>query len=72
MWTRFAPLEQERVCYTGAMHARPLLWVGFFVGSTIGSLIPSLWGGDAFTFSSILLSGLGGMAGIYLGFKMSD
>ena len=72
VWTRFAQLEQARICYTGSMHARPLVWVGFFVGSTIGSLLPSLWGGDAFSFSSILLSGLVGIAGIYVGFKMSD
>ncbi len=42
------------------------------VGSTVGGYIPALWGGGLFSLSGILLSGLGAIAGIYIGFKMSD
>jgi len=54
------------------MRDRPLIWIGLFVGSTIGGMIPELWGAGMISFSSIILSGAGGMAGIYLGFKFSD
>ena len=54
------------------MQSRPLIWIGLFVGSTIGSIIPNLWGAGMFSLSSILLGGLGGLVGIYAGFKMSD
>ena len=65
-------LQKTLRWYTCSMHARPLVWIGFAVGSTLGSFLPSLWGGDMFSMSSLLLSGLGGIAGIYIGFKMSD
>lgn len=54
------------------MQQRPLIWIGIFVGSTVGSLIPDLWGASMLSFSSIILSGVGACIGIYVGFKMSD
>ena len=45
------------------------IWVGLFVGSTIGGFIPSLWGDSFFSLSSVMLSAVGGIAGIYAGFK---
>jgi uncharacterized membrane protein YeaQ/YmgE (transglycosylase-associated protein family) len=42
------------------------------VGSTIGSFIPALWGAGTFSFSSIIFSSLGALAGIYLGFKLGN
>jgi len=52
--------------------SRPLIWIGLFVGSTVGGFIPDLWGAGMFSISGIIFSGLGGLAGIYLGFKFSD
>ncbi len=43
-----------------------------FIGSTIGSIIPSLWGADMFSLWGIFLSALGGAIGIYFGFKLSN
>ena len=54
------------------MRDHPLIWIGLFVGSTVGSIIPNLWGADMFSMSSILLGGLGAFAGIYIGFKLSQ
>jgi hypothetical protein len=42
------------------------------VGSTIGSLIPLLWGGSGLSLSSVLLGGLGGLIGVWVGVKLSD
>lgn len=53
------------------MRSRSFIWLGVLVGSTIGSLIPELWGGDTFSYSSVLLSGVGALVGLWIGFKMS-
>lgn len=53
------------------MNARPLVWIGMVVGSTVGGYIPALWGGGFFSIPGIILSGLGAILGIYIGFKMS-
>lgn len=54
------------------MSPKALIWIGLFIGSTIGSLIPLVWGANPLSFSSILLSAIGGIVGIWLGFKMSQ
>ena len=51
---------------------RKLLWLFLFIGSTLGSLVPLLWGESAFSLSSVILTGVGGLLGIWLGFKMSQ
>jgi hypothetical protein len=50
---------------------KSLIWIGVFIGSTAGSFIPMLWGGDMLGVSSILWSTVGGVAGIWGGFKLS-
>ncbi|MFZ2187641.1 MAG: hypothetical protein WAV46_03410 [Candidatus Moraniibacteriota bacterium] len=41
------------------------------IGSTLGGLVPLAWGESALSFSSIIFTALGGLLGIWLGFKMS-
>jgi hypothetical protein len=41
------------------------------VGSTFGSWIPSLWGAGWLSISSVLLGAVGGIAGIWAGYKIS-
>jgi hypothetical protein len=53
------------------MQSRSFIWTGIFIGSTIGSLIPGLWGDGVFSYSSVLLSGAGALVGLWIGFKMS-
>jgi predicted MFS family arabinose efflux permease len=46
------------------------IWIGIFIGSTIGGLIPELWGDGMLSYSSLLLSGIGAFVGLWIGFRM--
>ena len=48
-----------------------IIGVGMFVGSTIGSYIPVLWGGNLLSFTSIIFSVIGGLLGIWFGYRVS-
>jgi predicted MFS family arabinose efflux permease len=48
------------------------IWLGIFVGSTIGGLIPELWHASAFSYTSVLFSGIGGLAGLWIGLKLGN
>jgi hypothetical protein len=54
------------------MNSKSLIWVGIFVGSTLGGFIPELWGASFLSFESIIFSTIGGIAGIWAGFKLSQ
>ena len=54
------------------MSRKTLIYAGLILGSTIGGFFPALWGAGAFSFSGVILSALGGIAGIYLGFKLGS
>jgi len=53
------------------MNTKSLIWIGLFVGSTIGGFIPKLWGASFFSLSSLILSVIGGFIGIWIGFKIA-
>jgi len=48
------------------------IWIGLFLGGTVGGLIPSLWGADSFSISGIIFSLIGSIFGIWLGFKTGE
>jgi dipeptide/tripeptide permease len=54
------------------MSSKTMIYTGLFIGSTIGGFIPTLWGDSAFSISAVLLSAVGGIAGIVVGFKISS
>lgn len=54
------------------MERKKLVYLGLFIGSSVGGFIPSLWDGGVLSMSGIILSGIGGILGIYLGFKFGD
>jgi len=54
------------------MRSRSSIWIGILVGSTIGGLIPGLWGEDVFSYWSVLLSGAGAFVGLWIGFKIAN
>jgi len=51
---------------------KKFVWVGLFMGTTVGGLIPVLWGASPFSWSATILSGLGGVVGLWLGFKIDQ
>jgi uncharacterized membrane protein YeaQ/YmgE (transglycosylase-associated protein family) len=52
------------------MQAR--IWIGISIGSSIGGFIPELWGADLLSHSSILLSGIGALIGLLVGYKLAQ
>jgi hypothetical protein len=50
------------------MQAR--IWFGVLIGSTVGGFIPDLLGAGLFSYSSVLFSGVGGLVGLWLGYKL--
>lgn len=53
------------------MSAKSFIMIGMVVGSTIGGFLPELWGGGIFSFSSVILTFIGGAIGIWAGYKIS-
>jgi hypothetical protein len=53
------------------MNRKALIYIGMAIGSSVGGFIPMLWGDSALSMSSLFLSAIGGIAGIYVGFKIS-
>jgi hypothetical protein len=49
-----------------------LIWVGAFVGSMVGGYVPVLWGADMISMSGVVGSVVGGIAGIYGGYKLAQ
>jgi hypothetical protein len=41
-------------------------------GLIAGGYLPALWGASSFSLSSILFSVLGGIAGVWIGTRLSD
>jgi hypothetical protein len=52
------------------MSNKSIIWLGAGIGGTVGGFIPGLWGGSDFGGWSILLSTVGGLAGIWLAWKV--
>ena len=42
------------------------------VGSTVGGMVPALWGDIGLSFSSLFLSALFAAAGVVLGWRFGD
>jgi hypothetical protein len=41
-------------------------------GMTGGGFVPELWGASGFSFASVVFTAIGGIAGIWLGVRLSD
>jgi uncharacterized protein YcfJ len=53
------------------MSSKSLIWIGMVIGSVIGGIVPKLWGANAFSMSAIATSAVGGLAGIWAGYRLS-
>lgn len=54
------------------MSTKTIIWIFVFIGSIVGGYIPILWGGSLFSFTALLLSGVGGIIGIAVGIKIGN
>jgi len=54
------------------MSLKTLIIIGLMVGSTVGSMIPGLWGGSSLSLSGLFLSLIGGLAGAWLAYQVSQ
>lgn len=57
--------------YTYCMDSKKITWLLMFVGGTLGSYLPLLWGSGYFSLSSVFFSAIGAILGIWLGFKLT-
>jgi len=44
-------------------------YLAAFIGSIVGAYIPALWGAGVLSFSSVVFSAIGGIAGIVIVWK---
>ena len=49
---------------------KKVIMLGMIFGSMIGGYLPTIFGADAFSFTAIMCSALGGFIGIYLAVKV--
>ena len=49
-----------------------MVWGGMFVGSAIGGYIPILFGSDWLSLWPIVGNAVGGLLGIYVGYKLGE
>ena len=47
-----------------------MIWIGAAVGSTLGGLLPALWHASMFSISGLVVSTIGGLIGIWAGWKV--
>lgn len=53
------------------MNAKALITIGMIAGSALGGWLPTLWGADPFSLASMGAGMLGGLAGIWAGYRLS-
>ena len=53
------------------MISKKLVTIGMVVGSTIGGYVPTLWGAGWLSLTSVVGGIVGGVVGIWAGYKLS-
>jgi len=54
------------------MDTKKLCYIGLFVGSSIGGYLPVVWGGEFISFAGIFCSFVGGLLGIWAGYRIGQ
>lgn len=49
---------------------KSVIFIGMAIGSYLGGYLPTLFGAGVFSLTSIFCSGIGGIAGIWLSYKI--
>jgi len=52
------------------MREKKLIWIGAAMGSTLGGLLPGMWHASMFSMWGLLFSTIGGLVGIWAGWKV--
>jgi hypothetical protein len=53
------------------MNSKSIIWICMSIGSAAGSYIPLLWGSDYFSFSSVFFTAVGGILGVWVGYRIN-
>ena len=64
-------LASGAVLYLTDMSSKRAIMFAAVVGSTIGGCVPNLWHASLFSFSGLLFSTLGGLAGIWIAWRLT-
>lgn len=72
MWVFIFYSSTKNVYYTiTSMETKKATTTGMIIGSTIGGLLPLLWGDtNIFSIPALFLTAIGGFLGIWVAFKM--
>ncbi len=54
------------------MSSKAIVMLGASIGSTVGGLVPALWGAGAFSGWGVVLAFVGGFVGIWAGWKVAN
>ncbi len=52
------------------MNPKQFIMLTTIIGTSVGGTIPLLWGDNFLSISSVIFTAIGGLAGIYIGYKM--
>jgi hypothetical protein len=52
------------------MTSKKITWLFATIGLSVGSYLPILWGGSFLSYSSVLLTGVGGLVGVWIGIQV--
>jgi hypothetical protein len=53
------------------MNPKTLIWINIGIFSTLGGFIPLLWGESLFSFSGLIFNSIGGLFGIWVGYRIN-
>jgi hypothetical protein len=51
---------------------KKFIWAGVILGSSIGGMVPLMWGDDMLSIWGIVMSLAGGLVGIWAGYRVSE
>ncbi|MFA6314904.1 MAG: hypothetical protein WC648_00860 [Candidatus Paceibacterota bacterium] len=54
------------------MNPKHLIWIGVIIGGMIGGYIPTVFGSDSLSIATIIGNTIGGLIGLWAGFKLSQ
>lgn len=54
------------------MELKKLIWIGMLLGSCVGGYVPTMWGAEMISFSSLFGSFIGSFVGIWAAYKLNQ